>query len=412
MQVCAEHTGLGIGMRARLAIPVVAALTLAACGSEHEDTAADASVPLAASPLGCLPFDLAEWERADYRLRTVSPVALAANDDVILAAPKLGGRLDFHYSDDGLEWAAASTPDVSLGPSEHAVAGGPQGFVAVATTGVRGAPVVVFSDDGATWERVDPAALPAAEVAWLTDVFAGPDGFLIVGTGTDGDLGLFAWFSDDGRTWTETDLAIPDEAVAVTATESGWLALTVEYPDQAPIEEGEIRTLNDNLRWIRDTAQVRLWTSSDGHRWAEAPTSTPPPGLALLSYMWTVPLMTHDDTWLLALPGAADDSPGARSPTVWVSTDTGRNWSERTVWDEPGQPGFQLYDTAVTDFGVVLTGYQDKPGQPGLEFVHHSADGISWEHCWLDPPELAAIEPFGDAIVAVSGIGDIYVWRE
>ena len=399
----------------------VALLTMVSCDDDEQTSdpasteataeadqtrGAGAETSIEAAALGCLPLDPSGWSRADDRL-TLDPVALAANDDAIVATSRLGSQLRFRYSVDGLNWATpTSTPDVLLGRSEHAVAGGPAGFVAVATTG-WGGPVVVFSRDGTRWEQIDSASLPTAEVAWLTGVFAGQEGFVIVGGApADQDFASFVWFSDDGREWTDTGLSA--RSAAVTATESGWVMLGLEYPDPVSMS-----TSDAFMRWVDETSTVRVWSSEDGRQWTEVETETSPPGRALLSYMWTAPLTVVDGAWVLALNGATDDSLGPGSPTVWVSTDEGATWSEHRVWIEPDEPGFQIHDTAVIESGLLLAGYQDKPDTAGVEFVHYSSDGMTWQHCWMpDPLELVAMETFGDALVAVTGTGTVYVWSE
>ena len=95
---------------------------------------------------------------------------------------------------------------------------------------------------------------------------------------------------------------------------------------------------------------------------------------------------------------------------MWTSTDDGMTWSEHTVWEDPDEAGFRIHDTAVTESGLLLAGYQDRPGQPGVELMHHSADGISWDHCWTAPVEFLAIEPLDDTLVAVTGTGNTSVW--
>jgi len=65
----------------------------------------------------------------------------------------------------------------------------------------------------------------------------------------------------------------------------------------------------------------------------------------------------------------------------------------------------------VTDVGLLLTGYQDRPGSPGGEFVHRSDDGAAWQHCWTDPLGVLAVEPFGDSLVTISGTGVAYTWN-
>ena len=133
------------------------------------------------------------------------------------------------------------------------VAGGPRGFVVsgVRDTGADGSPgtsVIAYSADGRRWEEVDPTGLPTSEVAWFGDVFAGPDGFLALATtGTADDLENSAWFSADGRTWTTSDLAVAD-ANSVAATGDGWLAVT-GADTAVRVDEPDVWTSGDGRTW-------------------------------------------------------------------------------------------------------------------------------------------------------------------
>jgi hypothetical protein len=196
----------------------------------------------------------------------------------------------------------------------------------------------------------------------------------------------------------------------VTATEPGWAVLSLHYPEPSPTETW---TSDDTNQWIHDTSSVRVWTTSDGVRWAEVDTETGPPGVSLLTHMGTAPFTASGDTWAVALAGAADDSPGPREPTVWVTTDAGVTWTEHAVWSDPDDAGFQAFDLAATGDGFTLAGYQDRPADRGVHFVHHSEDGTTWQHCWTDPHELSSIEMMGDSTVAYdSGNGLVYVRNE
>jgi hypothetical protein len=392
---------------------------MTACGGDTEsdqsvgsvvDEMSGDGIAEGVAALSCLPMDRDGWVGSDALVGVVDQALLASDGEVIVA---LGtgpdGRIAAHRSADGLVWEPSEILPFHGGGGPLGLAGGPKGFVAV-----HGARPPVFSLDGVSWQWIDPGSLPRSSFSWLSGVFAGPDGFIVVGSDRDerGRFPNFVWYSDDGETWTETDLSIPDQGVAVTATEVGWAVLGLEYPELEPADVGEVRTSSDELDWIDSTSQVRVWTSPDGLDWTEQETDSSPPGRALVTYVGTAPLTVLGDAWLLVLNGAADDDPAPVSPTVWMSTDAGRSWSEHSIWDDPGREGFAVHDTAVTESRLLVAGYQDKPEAAGVEFVHHTSDGINWEHCWTDPLELLAIESFGDALLAVTGTGTVYVWNE
>ncbi len=127
----------------------------------------------------------------------------------------------------------------------------------------------------------------------------------------------------------------------------------------------------------------------------------------------TAPLTIQNDVWMLALLGDGDVASGAGGPLVWVSTDAGVTWTEHRVGSEVASRGFAIYDTAATEFGMILAGSQDTPSDGDGSFLHHSVDGVVWQHCWTDPRAITEIEPFGDALVAFdSDSGDVYVWKD
>lgn len=396
-------------MKRLLWLVIAALLVVAGCSDDDETVGEAATTPTQPSPseptlaptgfglaMSCLPMDPAGWSDSADLVGRIDDAQLAASDTAVVA---LGSGHDdsnavSQYSSDGLNWIPSDgLPELSYWGPTVAVAGGPRGFVAVGTANgeLPNTPVVAFSADGSSWEQIDLDALPDAEVSWITDVFAGPEGFLIIGRASSSH---FVWSTDDGRTWNDSDLPVREwEGAAVANTDAGWVILTAQDAFDEP--------------------KVQVWTSPDGLAWSEAEAETLPPRAALLSYSGTTPLSVIDDTWVLALAGATDDYPGPRSPTVWASTDNGVSWTEHTVWDEPGQPGFQTYDSAATDFGLLLTGYQDRQGENGESFAHHSEDGVDWRHCWTSPHELTSIVSFGNAIVAHdSGSGHVRVWNQ
>jgi hypothetical protein len=372
---------------------------LGVCGSALDTRdGTDVSNDVLAAALSCLPMDADGWARSDDLAGVANDVLLASDGEVLVALGAGSDGLGVHHSTDGITWTPGDgIPPMTLGGPVVDLAGGPEGFVAVGATGASSptSPVVAFSPDGARWERIEPESLPRSWISWFSGVFAGPDGFVIAGTDTSAPgSSTFVWYSDDGRTWVETDLDLGDGPVAVTSTTTGWMLLRADDAD------GET------------DASSEVWTSEDGTAWTEVDTVRAPPARALFRSFWATPLVADDDSVVLVLAGAVDDDPGPRSPTVWVSNDGGRTWTERTVWADPGRAGFQIHDTAVTGSGLLLAGYQDRPGSVGVEFVHHSSDGVSWEHCWTDPVEVRAIESFGDAVVAVTGTGTVLVWNE
>lgn len=313
---------------------------------------------------------------------------LAANDDVVVAVgwdwERDRGALATLYSHDGLEWEPGEGfPEVEeFGPSA-AVAGSVNGFVAVATRNgsVPNRPVVAFSSDGSDWEDVDVQDLPASEVSWLSDVVAGPDGFVIV---ADVEEGAVAWFSTDGRTWAETDLPAVDGQVTVATNGSEWMAVGGE------------------LEFEGDVGPALIFTSVDGLRWSEVENRTPLPAAAVPFYAGAAPLAALGDTWVLA-PGEG----GSGAATSWVSTDGGETWEETVM----GEHLWSVQDLAATDQGFVIAARQAPPsGAREDHFLLFSQTGADW-HANQSIADYTSIASLDDHLVVLDTDGNIFLWR-
>ena len=232
--------------------------------------------------------------------------------------------------------------------------------------------------------------MPSDSVGHLDDVVAGPNGFLIVGTSDGRDPSSLVWHSADGRTWQDTDLSGARGGSGVFAADgAGWAALTTEYP-----QGGEWR--------------VRVWTSTDGLHWTETQVEGTPQLHLFDAQEGTTLLMIRDDSYVLARDGGGG---GRIFPTVWVSTDRGATWTKHSVGGDYDFVGYVLHDAVVADLGLVLAGRQDGRADTTGSFLHHSTDGMAWQHCWTNPHEFVAVERLGDSIVAYdSTTGDTYVW--
>lgn len=311
---------------------------------------------------------------------------LAANDDVVVAVGwewKQGANtLSVFSSHDGLEWEPGEgLPEADDGPPA-AVAGGPRGFVTVATRNgaVPNQPVIAFSPDGSVWEELDAQDLPESEVSWLSSVVAGPDGFVIV---ADVGGGTVTWFSTDGRTWADTDLPALQGQLTVATNGSDWMAIGGEFED-------------------RDGPAV-VFTSVDGLHWAEVESRSPLPAAAVTSYGGAAPLAALADTWVLARPEGGDEVGMA-----WVSTDGGETWEEAAT----GEHLWSVRDLAAVSQGFIILGTQEPPaGAPEDHFLLFSDTGEEW-HAIQSISEYANIVSLGDDLVVLDTDGNILVWSE
>ena len=372
---------------AAAAVLVLALAGVVAFRSDGDELATTTPPPL----LGCLGDDDSEWQRSEQLGEEfVDYPRLAANDEtvVIVGTPRSGTGNAAFSSSDGAQWEYAS-----LDIDPWAVAGGLRGFVVV------GADELAFSPDGLSWELEsdgEPDLEGGFPGVFAGDVVAGSTGFVVVEGGDE----LSMWYSPDGRTWTETDLPQLSRGVAaaVAATDLGWAAVTADLSGSQ--------------------SSVQVWASADGAHWSEVATRGAPPNHVLLdsAFLRPTPLIIHDGTWLLPDPGATDELPEPDHPTVWVSTDEGSTWNERTVWRDIEATG-SIRHAAVSEFGFVLVGtlgfnVDDPLRDEYPNSLHWSEDGTSWETCWTTAHHVTDIIGFGDGLVAVAEEPvDVYVWN-
>jgi hypothetical protein len=254
--------------------------------------------------------------------------------------------LEVHYhaaiwtSRDGRAWTQQLTDEdarAGAGCVED-VARTATGLVGVATTDAV-AGVAWLSDDGITWERVDPDTMQDAIVAVVE---AGPDGTLVAG----GWIGLEArvWTSMDGRAWTpivDSDLAGRSVINDLATSDRGFVMVGVDRSSEY-YNRPAVWTSSDGTRWNRvpitqfesadplgaveglATVQAlpggmwlvgdlnsRAWISSDGTNW-DLVYEPDVVGDFIPSAKW----VHSGDRWVAILDG------------VWISLDDGATWYE------------------------------------------------------------------------------------
>jgi hypothetical protein len=229
-------------------------------------------------------------------------------------------------------------------------------------TGVElgGGGVFLDSTDGLAWHRqalTSATALPAR-------LAAGPLGVVAIGRIDDRPA---IWVSPDGLAWTSRSDALPAsatgtdsiEVMAVTATDTGWLAVGREDP---------YCQVNCGLAPVRAIA----WTSGDGLRWTRASDQDALRGAAMTAVTRGGPGFVA--VGLLGINAAA-----------WTSTD-GRSWTR--VPDSPlfhelpsDDPSLWTTMTAVAAGHaiVVAVGNEGPGGGHGpAARAWWSADGLAW----------------------------------
>jgi hypothetical protein len=242
-----------------------------------------------------------------------------------------GGRTVWRVSADG-----SLNPADPIEPSRRfGVIGGAHGFVDWDTPGI-----VRWSPDALTWFD-DPSGPIAANLSTIVPV---DDRLLLVGQAVQSRVG--AWWSDDGRSWSE----------AIGAPMDLWAA--AEWPGHGIVAAGG------------SGPQTTIWSSPDLSSWSAVGTPRPTVGNATVGALaaspgrvvaigdvdgrsvawWTTDLQVWTEAPPLWGPDALLESvtrigetffiAGRRSarPALWVS-ETGMTWSAVDLPLEAGQEG-------------------------------------------------------------------------
>jgi hypothetical protein len=136
---------------------------------------------------------------------------VAANGALLVAVGSGKSVAKVWTSSDGRAWTAVANNGMSPTAEVNDVAAGGPGFIAVGKDGSRA--VAWTSVDGQAWLE-EPAA-PSLAGASMSSIVRTTDGFLALGTASDGS-GIL-WSSNDGVTWTRLDLGAAFAGGQVTA---------------------------------------------------------------------------------------------------------------------------------------------------------------------------------------------------
>lgn len=204
----------------------------------------------------------------------------------------VGSWMGAWYSVDGIAWERASVPPVpsDVYPGDDGktpqiylsdVAGWGDrlvatGYAMLTSDGNFDHPVVVLwnSRDGRTWTDVPTPADVFPRDSSISDVTAGPDGFVAVGRVADGqEIAAAIWTSPDGRDWL-LHRPGPDGLVlnSVTAGASGYVAVgaTMECDTDCSSREAVVMTSVDGETWVRVPSGPELRVDQPGDRGSAA----------------------------------------------------------------------------------------------------------------------------------------------
>jgi len=166
-----------------------------------------------------------------------------------------GVTWDWTWIGDGFELTVDAWNNV-LTPPMHSVAQSPEGgLVAVGAMldeAAEPTAAVWTSQDGTTWERIDPTLPAFGQRTVMTDITWGSNGYVAVGTEDDATPAI--WTSPDGHSWARVDVSDqPFEVIrslgSVAALESGYI------------------TVGPSQRYGDLAGGVTVWTSPNGTTW-------------------------------------------------------------------------------------------------------------------------------------------------
>ena len=299
-------------------------------------------------------------------------------------------------------------------------------FVATGT-GLDASGVLLDSADGLTWHR-QTSSLPTPSATALA---AGPLGVVAVASTDDGAT---AWVSGDGLTWTRREDAFPApkriagtsgsrsiQVTGIVATDDGWLAVGREDPDcQFDCGGAPLRAIvwksPDGLAWklVADQKSLRgggmnavarfnsgfvavglrasraaVWTSPDGSAWSlvpDAPLFHPQHGLDFGISMGGV---AADQGVVVAvgMDGLGSEDVSVRA---WWSAD-GRMWHKAT--GQKFKSG-QVFSVTSTPLGFLATGPSGDTSCLGG--IWESIDGRTWT-CTASGSKFAGFGPYAAA---------------
>ncbi|MEE8486252.1 MAG: ABC transporter substrate-binding protein, partial [Acidimicrobiia bacterium] len=280
-----------------------------------------------------------------------------------------------------LEWARVPQQDVLSSDSSFVltrVTRTPDGFIAIGTTTEQRDGMVLISEDGAKWTRIDDAStfqgVSLQAVSVLGDVMA------IAGIGPDIDVRFYT--STDGTQW---------DAAAIEA--SGTLEGVIPHAI-APHGDGFVAVGTGLTGDGPDAAETGVvWIAGADGTWREAMA----PEFAASSLNDIV--VVDGAMYVVGLSQIAD---GQSEPTIWKSGDDGATWTA-SLLPRIDEQGFAGASGIATSGGRwVAVGFEGNSGA-----VWTSEDGSTWVRYTPEGDEFSAEKlptQMHDVLVTSGGI--------
>jgi hypothetical protein len=307
---------------------------------------------------------------------------------------------------DGIAWERASDVPLLAGEVLTDVTAGPAGFVAVGGTYpvLHEDPSVLVSQDGESWMRIPPdnsAFPPDATPGAVTD---GGPGYVAVGShaavGSGGPGQGAIWTSTDGISWTRIEQALGEgyefsSINDIVNTGSVLVAIGSAWEDRGDYG-WVVRAQNDLL----------IWTSTDGQVWKRG---------MLSGETGAVNAVTAHDGSIVAVGYEGV------TLTAWLAEDASEAFTARQI------PGFASAATSgVLGDGnrLLVVGHQGFGGLGGPSYAMAWASqdgGTTWYEITFEgysiegpfgtpsdqrPAGFHAVTAFGDGFVAVGSTGN------
>ena len=365
--------------QARIAIPaallaVITALALTVLAGRHSQEARPAgergtsrSQTLAAGPFGLYP---GQQDRGVFQ--TISRMTAYGSSIATTGTQVSDGvvRQQFFFSaDGGRSWQLAPVRTVSggqppLGFQAARVAGGPRGWVAIAT---GGSGVMWTSPNGRSWTLAATHGLPTQPGDGIWVLTSTAQGFLAAGQGARGQAVI--WTSPDGVTWQRMT------AAQLGLTAQGRTLASVSWATSygnATVISGQFAD-----------GQYGTWLSTDeGSAWT--PVTVPVTGGAEGS----ISGLAADGSGLIAVrPGRADDAIAYSSPN-------GLTWQYAATLGAAG--GFRPAVVRGSADGFAVTGVD-----AGGNYMAYSSTGPAAS--WLPTGSLGPVASYQSAPSATVG---------
>ncbi|MEU5991334.1 hypothetical protein ABZ806_20390 [Spirillospora sp. NPDC047418] len=298
--------------------------------------------------------------RPDHSVRSVG-----ATGNLAVAVGSASGDAAVWSSPDGNTWKPAQGLGAAFtrpGPQQlNDVAAGAAGWVAVGyDQAAPRRPLVVTSNDGATWQAADSGAAFAAGKTGQPVTYAvtaGSQGYVVIGTQ---GYSVATWFSPDLKTWTRGTGADP-AMMAGGQSNPRWM-LDVASGAFGYAAVGGSRGAQGN--------RPSVWLSPDGKTWTLQELQLPSSGA---SEAHLTHVAARENTIVAAGIAA---TPKGLDWIGYISTDAGRTW--RPIPSPSSDTPVTVTAMAATPKGFAATGTTGRAGATDV-VSWTSSDGASWK---------------------------------